>query len=681
MDMLFLNFDKMNDFPILPIVNEDSWLEPVSQQIFERYQRYLNRKKDLENEFGSIYKLASAYQYMGFQINNDKTVLTYREWAPHAEALFLIGDFNNWEYYTHPLKRTNNGIWEIKLRLSDNPELNHENKIKVVVQSNGQTKARIPAYINRVVQDEETKDFSGQLWFPEEYKWKNKSPQFKNNESLLIYEVHIGMAQEKADVGTFVEFEKNILPYIKKTGYNTIQIMAIAEHPYYGSFGYHVSNFFAVSSRFGTPEELKSLIDTAHGMGLKVIMDIVHSHTVKNTNEGLNDFDGSGEQYFHPGERGNHDLWDSKLFNYGKTEVLQFLLSNIRYWLEEFHMDGFRFDGVTSMLYHHHGMNVDFGDRDMYFSNGVEFDAITYMQLANNLCHTINNNIISIAEDVSGMPGLCHKIKDGGIGFDYRLGMGIPDNWIKLLKEQKDENWSMTQLYDTMCNRNWNIKTIAYAESHDQALVGDKTIAFRMMDQDMYFHMSKDSPNPIIDRGINLHNLIRFFTITLGGEAYLTFMGNEFGHPEWIDFPREGNNWSYQHARRQWSLIKNDRLKYDYLYTFEKAMLKLVKNHAILSAYAPQQLWVDEQNNILAFERANLVFVFNFHPNNSQFNYSLQVPKIGEYKLIFNTDASYFGGFNRIQGNSKYLGKLENNLPMMRVYSPNRSAQIFMRHI
>ena len=671
----------MSKFQTLPIIKEDSWLEPVSQQIYERYERYLNRKKSIESEFGSLYIFASAYQTMGFHLSDDKKFLTYREWAPAAKGLFLIGDFNHWEYFTHPLRKNDDGIWEIKLDLSENKGLVHQSKVKVVVQTESGTQAKIPAYITRVIQNEETKDYAGQLWFTEEYKWKSKLSEKQNKDSLLIYETHIGMAQETAAVGTYAEFEKNILPYIKETGYNTIQVMAIAEHPYYGSFGYHVSNFFAPSSRFGTPEELKSLIDTAHGMGIRVIMDIVHSHTVKNTLEGLNEFDGSDDQYFHAGERGNHELWDSKLFNYGKTEVLQFLLSNIRYWLEEFKMDGFRFDGVTSMLYHHHGMNVDFGDRDMYFTQGVEFDAVTYMQLANDLCHSINKNTISIAEDVSGMPGLCHSIKDGGIGFDYRLGMGIPDNWIKLLKEQKDEDWSMGELFDTMTNRNWNIKTIAYAESHDQALVGDKTIAFRMMDQDMYFHMSKDSENNIIDRGINLHNIIRFFTINLGGEAYLNFMGNEFGHPEWIDFPREGNNWSYHHARRQWSLVKNDRLKYDYLYAFEKAMLEFVKTNKLLSADAPRQLWLDEQENIIAFERNNLVFVFNFHPNNSLFNYSIQVPLAGEYELIFNSDASYFGGFDRIHGNAPYLAKYENNMPMMKIYSPNRSSQVYKRKV
>jgi 1,4-alpha-glucan branching enzyme len=410
-------------------------------------------------------------------------------------------------------------------------------------------------------------------------------------------------------------------------------------------------------------------------------MDIVHSHTVKNINEGLNEFDGSDNQYFHEGARGNHEVWDSKLFNYGKTEVLQFLLSNVRFWLEEFQFDGFRFDGVTSMLYHHHGIGVDFGDRDGYFSQGVEFDAVTYLQLANDLAHQINPKVITIAEDVSGMPGLCHKIEEGGIGFDYRLAMGIPDYWIKLLKEKKDEDWSMSELYHRLVDRNYYIKTIGYAESHDQALVGDKTIAFRLMDQEMYFHMHKDDQNLIIDRGINLHNMIRLITISLGGEAYLNFMGNEFGHPEWIDFPRAGNNWSYHYARRQWSLIKNDQLKYQYMADFDRAMLDFIKEYKILGAHTPQELWVDESNNLLVFERADLVFVFNFHPTNSLFNYKIQTPKIGPYELIFNSDAVYFGGFDRIRAAQPYLSKIEDGIKKMSIYSPNRSAQVYKRLI
>lgn len=667
----------MSEFKILSIVQQDSWLEPVAKDVWERHQRYESKKQQIENDFGSLYEFANAHHYLGFQLSKDKKSITYREWAPAAKGLFLIGDFNKWEYFTHPLTKIENGIWEIKINLKDTPEFKHGSRLKVLVQTDKGNFNRIPAFIKRVVQDDNTKDFSGQLWIEKDFKWKSKP--IKNNEPLLIYETHIGMAQEKNGVGTYKEFEDKILPYVKKIGYNTIQIMAIAEHPYYGSFGYHVSNFFAASSRFGTPEDLKSLIDSAHGMGIRVIMDIVHSHTVKNINEGLNEFDGSDNQYFHAGGRGNHDVWDSKLFDYGKTEVLQFLLSNVRFWLEEFQFDGYRFDGVTSMLYHHHGIGVDFGDRDGYFSKGVEFDAVTYLQLVNDLAHQINSKVITIAEDVSGMPGLCNKLKDGGIGFDYRLAMGIPDYWIKLLKEKSDEEWSMNELYHRLVDRNYYIKTIGYAESHDQALVGDKTIAFRLMDQEMYFHMHKDDPNLIIDRGINLHNMIRFITIILGGEAYLNFIGNEFGHPEWIDFPREGNNWSYHYARRQWSLIENDQLRYQYLAEFDKAMLDFVKKHKILNAQTPQELWVDETNNLLVFERADLVFVFNFHPTNSLFDYKIQTHKTGPFELIFNSDAPYFGGFDRIRESQPHVAKIEDGIKKMGIYSPNRSAQVYQK--
>jgi 1,4-alpha-glucan branching enzyme len=669
----------MNDYEILPIVKQDNWLEPVAKDVWDRHQRYIEKKKNIEDQYGSLYDFANAHHFLGFSLSSDEKFLIYREWAPAAKGLFLIGDFNSWEYFTHPLTKIENGVWEIKINLEESPQLKHQSLLKVLVQTEKGNFSRIPAFVNRVVQDDQTKDFAAQLWLDRDFKWVN--PPLKSNEPLLIYETHIGMAQEKNGVGTYKEFEEKILPYVKEIGYNTIQVMAIAEHPYYGSFGYHVSNFFAASSRFGTPEELKSLIDTAHGLGIRVIMDIVHSHTVKNINEGLNEFDGTDYQYFHAGDRGNHDVWDSKLFDYGKTEVLQFLLSNVRYWLEEFRFDGFRFDGVTSMLYLHHGIGVDFGDRNGYFSNGVEFDAVTYLQLANDLAHEINPNAITIAEDVSGMPGLCHKIEEGGIGFDYRLAMGIPDYWIKLLKEKSDEEWSMNELYHRLVDRNYHIKTIAYAESHDQALVGDKTIAFRLMDQEMYFHMHKDDQNLIVDRGINLHNMIRFITISLGGEAYLNFMGNEFGHPEWIDFPREGNNWSYHYARRQWSLIENDQLRYQYLAEFDKAMIDFISTNNILNASTPQELWIDEHNNILVFERGDLIFVFNFHPNNSLFDYQIQTHKPGSFELIFNSDAPYFGGFDRIRGTNTYFSKDINGIKKMSIYTPNRSAQVYKRKV
>lgn len=667
--------------PKLAIVEQDSWLEPVQGAIYDRYQRFIEREKSLSNQTGSLQDFASAYTYFGIHFDKKKNAWVYREWAPAAKGLFLIGDFNNWEYFTHPLQNIGNGIWEIILPYEKyKSTFGHQSKIKVVVQTEESTLARIPAYISRVIQNENTKDFAGQLWFPKnEYQWKSKSFSSSDKDSLLIYECHIGMAQEKEGVGSYREFTENILPQIKEKGYNTIQIMALAEHPYYGSFGYHVSNFFAPSSRFGTPEDLKKLIDKAHQLGIAVIMDIVHSHTVKNTNEGINNFDGSAHQYFHEGERGNHPAWDSKLFDYGKTEVIQFLLSNISYWMNEFRVDGFRFDGVTSMLYFHHGIGVDFGDRDAYFTEGVEYDAITYLQLANKLIKEINPNAISIAEDVSGMPGLCNLIDDGGIGFDYRLGMGIPDYWIKLLKEKKDQDWSMWELWDQMTNRNWQSKTIAYAESHDQALVGDKTLAFRLMDKEMYFSMSKSTDNQIVDRGIALLKLIRMFTLSLGGEAYLNFMGNEFGHPEWIDFPREGNNWSYKHAQRLWSLSKRDDLKYMSLGNFDKAMLEFISLSEILSALPPKQLWVDDWHKIIVFERNNLIFIFNFHTELSPTNYAIPIPIVGAYSVIFNSDNANFGGFSRIDESTTFYAKKEVENIILRYYSPNRSIQVLQR--
>jgi 1,4-alpha-glucan branching enzyme len=666
----------------LAIIRQDPWLEPVQQEVYARYQRFLDRKHAIEQSAHSLKNFASAYSYFGIHFNKKENSWIYREWAPAAKGLFLIGDFNKWEYFTHPLQAIGNGVWEIKLPLEEyKGTFTHQSKVKVVVQTEQGTRPRIPIYINRVVQDEFTKDFAGQLWFPtKNYSWEIKKFSLPKDESLLIYECHIGMAQEKEGVGSFHEFTQKILPEVREKGYNVVQIMALAEHPYYGSFGYHVSNFFAPSSRFGTPEELKELVDKAHELGIAVIMDIVHSHTVKNMNEGLNDFDGSGHQYCHEGDRGNHPAWDSKLFDYGKTEVLQFLLSNIAYWMHEFKMDGFRFDGVTSMLYFHHGLGVDFGDRDGYFSQGVEFDAISYLQLANELIKEINPHAISIAEDVSGMPGLCSPIREGGIGFDYRLGMGIPDYWIKLLKEKNDEDWNLWELWEQISNRNTLSKTIAYSESHDQALVGDKTLAFRLMDKEMYFSMSKTIANPIVDRGIALHKLIRIFTIILGGESYLNFMGNEFGHPEWIDFPREGNNWSYKHAQRLWSLSKRDDLKYIFLSNFDKAMLAFVKNENLLNSLPAQQLWVDDWHKILVFERKNLIFIFNFHPNLSPVDYQFPVLKAGTYKVVFDSDRSVFGGFDRVREGTLYFTKSQNIQTQLSYYSPNRSMQILSRN-
>jgi 1,4-alpha-glucan branching enzyme len=661
---------KKNSIP--KIVREDPWLNPYLDQISDRIAHFNSKLSDIKKNFKSLKNYSALYQDFGINYSKKDDGWYYREWAPEAFSLSIIGDFNDWNRESHPLAKNENGVWEIFI---SKDELKEGNLVKVHIEAKNGSHDRLPAFIFRIVQDLETHDFSGQVIdINKKYQWSDKKFNLETAiETPIIYEAHVGMAQEKEDVGTFKEFTENMLPRIKKLGYNTIQLMAIQEHPYYGSFGYHVSNLFSVTSRFGTPEDFKTLVNTAHNMGLAIIIDLVHSHAIKNFAEGLNDFDGSGHQYFHEGGRGYHTQWDSKLFDYGKREVQQFLLSNVRFWIEEYHIDGYRFDGITSMLYHHHGNFMDFDHYDKYFIDGVDHEALVYLQLANELVHQLKPGAITIAEDMSGMPGLCQKIEDGGVGFDFRLGMGIPDFWIKYLKEKKDEDWDIHELWSEMTNRRFGEKTVAYAESHDQAIVGDKTLAFWLMDKDMYYNMQVGDDSIVIDRGLALHKMIRLFTATLGGEAYLNFIGNEFGHPEWIDFPRKGNDWSYKYARRQWSLVDNKDLKYQYLNKFDQNMIYVLKHYNLLSSLPAQQINIDSENKVIIFERKNLIMAFNFHDNRSISDYKFNSIGKGSYKIILSTDDAEVGGFSRIDTSIEYH-TLE--FDQLSVYLPSRTALI-----
>ena len=586
----------------LELVKNDPWLEPFEKTINERYTKVLQKEKELIGRERSLSDFASGYLYFGLHKTADGWV--FREWAPNAKEIYIIGDFNNWKKSDEfLLKPVQNKVWEIELKKD---KIRHGDLFKLlIIWDNGQAE-RIPAWIRRVVQDEKTLIFSAQVWWPDnKYEWK--IPEYVHpDESPLVYEAHIGMATEEYKVGTFKEFTANIIPRIAKAGYNTIQLMAIQEHPYYGSFGYHVSNFFAVSSRFGTPEELKELVDTAHQNNIAIIMDLVHSHSVKNEAEGLNRFDGTLYQYFHAGARRNHPAWDSLCFNYGKPEVLHFLLSNCKFWLDQYHFDGFRFDGVTSMLYLDHGLSRDFVNYNMYYDNNEDEDALVYLSLANKVIHEYKPDAITVAEEMSGMPGIAAPLESGGYGFNYRLAMGTPDYWIKVIKEVPDEDWDVVALFYELIKKRHDEKTIGYAESHDQALVGDKTIVFRLMDKDIYFNMDKNRPNMVVDRAMALHKMIRLMTSSTAGNGYLNFMGNEFGHPEWIDFPREGNNWSYKYARRMWSLVDNQNLKYHFLGDFDKELIKLLKENNILQNSEIKLIHANKEAQVIAYKRGEL---------------------------------------------------------------------------
>ena len=649
------------------IYETDPYLAPYKEAIEKRHERILEERDKIALD-GSLADGLNNHLYYGLHKDADGSWV-FREWAPNASRIYLIGEFNNWRRTAaYSLNPIGGGNWEIRLPAMF---LHHQELYKLFIEWPGGGGERLPSYVRRVVQDPVTKVFCAQVWEPDEqYQWKSARPGARPHP--LIYECHIGMSSEEEKVATFEEFRVNVLPHIEALGYDTIQIMALQEHPYYGSFGYQVSNFYALSSRFGTPEEFKHLVDDAHARGIAVVMDIVHSHSVDNEAEGLSLFDGREDLYFYKGPQGRHPAWGSRCFDYGKSETKYFLLSNCKFWMEEYHLDGFRFDGVTSMLYWDHGLGKDFVGYDNYFNAGVDENAVTYLALAAMLVKELDPDGITIAEDMSGMAGLAAPFEAGGLGFEFRMAMGVADHWIKWLKEKTDDQWSMGEIWWELTNKREDEKTISYAECHDQALVGDKTLIFRLIDKEMYTSMNIDSQSLVVDRGIALHKMIRLVTIATAGDGYLTFMGNEFGHPEWIDFPRAGNGWSYKYARRQWSLCKPDYLRYKYLMNFDSDMIHLFRKENLL-AYKPELIRADEEKKVLIFRRKNYIFALDFSPSESFTGYAVEAPE-GDWELELDSDEKRYDGFSRLKE-----GEVHHSDTGITMYLPSRCALVFRR--
>ncbi|KZW04008.1 glycoside hydrolase [Exidia glandulosa HHB12029] len=677
----------MSKLDTKPITDGDPWLEPNLPAIVARYDQFAKWKGDILASEGGYDAFSKGYTKFGLNVAQDGTIV-YREWAPNAQTANLIGDFNGWDRGAHAMKKDQFGVWELSIPpVNGQPAIPHDSKIKISMTiPGGERIERIPAWIKRVTQDLSVSPvYDARFWNPPaEQVYHRKHPRPPKPQNPRIYEAHVGISAPDSRVGQYKEFTQNILPRIRDLGYNTIQLMAIQEHAYYASFGYQVTSFFAASSRYGSPDDLKELIDVAHSMGITVLLDVVHSHACKNVLDGLNLFDGTDHLYFHEGAKGRHELWDSRLFNYGHHEVLRFLLSNLRFYMEEYGFDGFRFDGVTSMMYLHHGIGTGFsGGYHEYFGDQVDLEGVIYLMLANDMLHELYPDILSIAEDVSGMPLLCRPVSEGGVGFDYRLSMAIPDMWIKLLKEKSDDEWDLGNIIFTLTNRRWQEKSVAYAESHDQALVGDKTLAFWLMDKEMYTNMSDLSPmTPVIDRGMALHKLIRLLVHALGGEAYLNFEGNEFGHPEWLDFPREGNGNSFHYARRQWNIVDDPLLRYRFLNEFDKAMNHTEDKFKWLSSPPAYVSLKHEGDKVVVFERAGLVFVFNLHPTQSFADYRIGVDVPGKYKVVLSSDEKRFGGYDRIALDAEYFTTpLEWNgrRNWTQVYIPTRTAMVLAK--
>lgn len=674
-----IDVNELDAFNGAGIVAQDEYLAPFTKTLQDRFDTFKWWAKDITQKEGSLAKFAEGYKIFGFHRVNGG--IRYKVWAPGARAVSIIGDFNEWNRGSHPCTRDEYGSWSILIPDKNGaPAIQHGTKVKLSITTpSGEVVTRIDPWAKYVIQEKKQIVFDGVYWNPPEpYQWKHPRPQRPTN--LKIYETHVGMATKEQRIGTYLEFARDIIPYIADMGYNAIQVMAVMEHTYYASFGYQVTNFYAASSRFGTPEELKCMIDTAHKYGLYVLLDVVHSHASKNTADGINYFDGTDSCFFHGGDRGVHPIWDSRLFNYTSWEVLRFLLSNLRWWIEEYKFDGFRFDGVTAMILQNRAVGEIPMDYVSYYGPSMDGDAIRYLTLANYMLHTLYPFIITIAEEATGLPGMARKISDGGIGFDYRLAMGLPDKWKKLMVT-KDEDWNMGNIAFELTNRRYLEPNVAYVESHDQALVGDKTIAFWLMDKEMYTDMSVlFELKPVIDRGIALHKMIRLITCALGGEAYLTFMGNEFGHPEWIDFPREGNNDSYHYCRRQWNLKDDPLLRYQHLCKFEKAMLHLESKYKLLGNLHQFVSLAHEGDKVIVFEKGTLLFAFNFHPSQSYSGFRIGVERAGKYRIVLDSDAELFGGHKRNDPNTiftTYDLPWNNRANSLDVYLPCRTAVVF----
>jgi len=673
---------------VYQIFKDDSNLCAHEGHIMQRIRAYKDWKQQLDESEGGLLKFATGYEQFGFHRDASGKKWTFTEWLPAAKQVFLVGEFNGWKSDC-PMKSAGYGRWTVDL--PDNADgswfLPHRCQHRVRVEGpNGDWFDRVPAWSKLAWQDKTTNLFNGVFWEPDasdRYVFKNARPPKPTN--LKVYEAHVGMGSIHERVATYLEFKDTVLPRIKRLGYNAVQLMAVAEHAHYGSFGYHVTSFFAPASRSGTPEELKEMIDAAHGYGLTVLMDLVHAHCSSNQMDGVAAMDGTDHCYTHGGAKGKQEQWDSSLFHYTKHEVLRFLLSNVRWWLEEYGFDGFRFDGITSMLYNSHGIGKGYsGGYHEYFGMDADIESHTYLMLANDLCHRLlPNSMVTVAEDVSGMPTLCRPVKEGGFGFDYRLAMAVPDMWIKLLKETPDDCWQMGHIAHTLQNRRWKEPCIAYAESHDQAIVGDKTTAFWLMDAEMYTHMSTTTPSMTVDRGLALHKMIRLVTLGLGGEGYLNFIGNEFGHPEWVDFPTELNGWSYQHCRRRFDLPEQDHLKYKFFEAFDELMQALENRFKFVASEHQYCSLKNEGDKVLAFERGDCLFVFNFHPTNSYTDYRVGHTWDEGMKVVLDSDEARFGGHSRLEwghSNAHPPGQAwDSRYHSCQLYIPCRTVQVLVR--
>lgn len=632
------------DYPHNPL--QDAELSPYVDILLRRRDRFTAETARLRAEHGSLRDYADLHLTLGMHKIMDENGLPcwrLREWMPAATSLWLTTDrlkFQRWARYA--FRRVSaDGLWELVVPAEELPHGAYM-ELRVLPDAegspDGRPQRRVPAFARWVEQDAEVlEQWCARVWDPPEPYVFRHDDRPRSLEFPRIYEAHVGIAQPylgrtERSVGSYAAFARHILPRIRDGGYTAVQLMAVAEHPLYKSFGYQVSSYFAPSSRFGLPDDFKALVDEAHRLGLAVILDITHSHAAPNTEQGLARYD-TGPYLF--ADKDNQ--WGTVSFDYGKEMTRRFLLSNCRYWMEEYHVDGFRFDAVGNMIYLDHGFGDDFSHVGRCFytaagSNRVDQDGVLYLELANTLVHELRPQSLTIAEEFSGMPGMTSPPSEGGLGFDHRFAMGIPDFWGKFIKEGR----SVGMLWYEMTNRRRYERTISYVACHDQCINGKDAMIWRLIGDEMYTQMSclRDSWNT--SRGLALYKLMRLVTLATAAHGYLSFMGDEFGHPEWID--------GEAYAHRQWHLAERDDLRYADLAAFDRDCLReIVGRHLEQFRTQVRLRHLDEDSRTLAFERDRLLFVFNFHELHSQPALELWVTP-GKYVEMLSSDEPRYSG-------------------------------------
>ncbi|KAG8075748.1 hypothetical protein GUJ93_ZPchr0006g43795 [Zizania palustris] len=556
------------------------------------------------------------------------------------------------------------------------PAISHKDKYRLYFNTPDGALERIPAWATYVLPDVRGKQSYAVHWEPppeEIYKWRFERPKVKG--SLRIYECHVGISGSEQKISSFQEFTSNVLPHIKDAGYNAIQLIGIVEHKDYSSVGYKVTNYFAVSSRFGTPEDFKKLVDEAHGLEMVVLLDIVHSYASADELVGLSLFDGSNDCYFHTGKRGHHKYWGTRMFKYDDVDVLHFLFSNLNWWVTEYHIDGFQFHSLSSMLYTHNGFSTFTGAMEEYCNQYVDKDALIYLILANEMLHELHPDIITIAEDATFYPGLCEPTTQGGLGFDYWVNLSIPEMWLWHLENVPGQEWSMNKIMKVLISKNCNM--LSYVENHNQSISGRKSFA------EIILHKEKCSNNSVSDDGIfracSLLKIIKLLTFSTSGGAYLNFIGNEFAHPKRIEFPMSGNDYSFGLANRQWELLEKGVHKH--IFNFDKDLMSLDGKERLILRGSPNIHHCDDTSMFISFTRGPFLFVFNFNPDATSGLYSVGVDEAGEYQLILNTDETKYGGRGELKSN-QYMKRTSDNRVggcrnSLELALPSRSAHVY----